>query len=78
MPRWHVGFVRVVFVFSTIWSVSDVVCGLRLEEVVMSKRHEIPLAQSQSMFTRNAMRVHPFNGNVLTGPGGPMRGGIRL
>lgn len=44
----------------------------------MSKRYHIPLSQSQSMFTRHAMRVHPFNSNVLTGPGGPMRGGIRL
>lgn len=44
----------------------------------MAKRFEIPLHQSQAMFTRNAMRVHPFNSNVLTGPGGPMRGGIRL
>jgi len=44
----------------------------------MSKRYEIPLSQSQHMFTKHAMRVHPFNGNVLTGPGGPMRGGIRL
>ena len=44
----------------------------------MSKRHAIPLSQSQSMFTRGAMRVHPRNSNVMTGPGGPMRGGIRL
>lgn len=44
----------------------------------MSKRHELSQSYSQSMFTRNAMRVHPFNSNVLTGPGGPMRGGIRL
>lgn len=44
----------------------------------MAKRYEIPLSQSQSMFTRNAMRVHPMNSNVMTGPGGPMRGGIRL
>lgn len=44
----------------------------------MSKRYELPTSVSQSMFTRNAMRVHPFNSNVLTGPGGPMRGGIRL
>lgn len=44
----------------------------------MSKRHKLSRSHSQSMFTRGAMRVHPFNGNVLTGPGGPMRGGIRL
>lgn len=44
----------------------------------MSKRYELDTAVSQKMFTRNALRVHPFNGNVLTGPGGPMRGGIRL
>lgn len=44
----------------------------------MAKRHELSYGVSQSMFTRNAMRVHPFNANVLTGPGGPMRGGIRL
>lgn len=44
----------------------------------MSKRHRMSLSSSQHMFTRNAMRVHPFNSNVMTGPGGPMRGGIRL
>lgn len=44
----------------------------------MSRRHELSLSHSQAMFTRNAMRVHPYNSNVLTGPGGPMRGGIRL
>lgn len=44
----------------------------------MSKRFELSLNASQSMFTRNAMRVHPYNSNVITGPGGPMRGGIRL
>lgn len=44
----------------------------------MSKRFELDRGPSQAMFTRNAMRVHPFNSNVLTGPGGPMRGGIRL
>lgn len=41
-------------------------------------RRKLDMGVSQSMFTRNAMRVHPFNANVLTGPGGPMRGGIRL
>ena len=46
--------------------------------IIMAKRHELSNSYSQSMFTRNAMRVHPFNSNVLTGPGGPMRGGIRL
>lgn len=44
----------------------------------MSKRHGLSNGYSQSMFTRHAMRVHPFNGGMLTGPGGPMRGGIRL
>lgn len=44
----------------------------------MAKRHSLSRGVSQHMFTRNAMRVHPFNSNVLTGPGGPMRGGIRL
>ena len=44
----------------------------------MSRRHELSMGVSQSMFTRNALRVHPFNSNILTGPGGPMRGGIRL
>lgn len=44
----------------------------------MSRRHGIPLGVSQRQFTRGAMNVHPFNSNVMTGPGGPMRGGIRL
>lgn len=44
----------------------------------MSRRYELSNGRSQSMFTRNALRVHPYNGGVLTGPGGPMRGGIRL
>lgn len=45
----------------------------------MSKRHALSNSYSQSMFTKHAMRVHPFNtGPVMTGPGGPMRGGIRL
>lgn len=44
----------------------------------MAKRRRMSYGNSQSIFTRNAMRVHPFNTNVLTGPGGPMRGGIRL
>lgn len=45
----------------------------------MSRRHQLSNGYSQSMFTRNAMRVHPFNtGGILSGPGGPMRGGIRL
>lgn len=33
---------------------------------------------SEDMFTRNAVRVHPKNLMPLTGPIGPMRGGIRL
>lgn len=44
----------------------------------MSKRYKIGRRSSQSMFRRGASRIHPFNGNVMTGPGGPMRGGIRL
>lgn len=44
----------------------------------MAKRHKIGLHHSKKMFSRNAMRVHPFNSGLLTGPGGPMRGGIRL
>lgn len=57
---------------------SVVFIGLKESGVFMSKRYELDRGVSQSMFTRNAMRVHPFNSNVLTGPGGPMRGGIRL
>lgn len=60
-------------------SVSAVSIGLNEREVMpMSKRYQLDRDVSQSMFTRNAMRVHPYNSNVLTGPGGPMRGGIRL
>lgn len=44
----------------------------------MSKRHKMRLGKSKGMFTRNALKVHPFNSGVMTGPGGPMRGGIRL
>lgn len=44
----------------------------------MSKRHSLSRGVSQRMFTRHAMNVHPFNANVMTGPGGPMRGGIRM
>lgn len=44
----------------------------------MSKRFELDRGPSSRMFTKHALRVHPFNGNVMTGPGGPMRGGIRL
>lgn len=42
------------------------------------KRYKLSSGNSQEMFTRNALRVHPKNVQVLTGPGGPMRGGIRL
>lgn len=42
------------------------------------KRHKIGLRKSKRMFTKGAQRVHPFNAGVMTGPGGPMRGGIRL
>lgn len=41
-------------------------------------RRELSQGYSESMFTRNAMRVHPKNLLPLTGPAGPMRGGIRL
>lgn len=44
----------------------------------MAKRHGLSLSVSNRMFTRNAIRVHPFNVPRLTGPGSPMRGGIRL
>lgn len=44
----------------------------------MAKRHKLGLSHSKKMFTRGAMRVHPRNAPMLTGPGGPMRGGIRL
>lgn len=44
----------------------------------MSKRHKVGLRSSRRMFRRGAQSVHPFNSNVMTGPGGPMRGGIRF
>lgn len=44
----------------------------------MAKRHKLSNGHSQHMFTKNALRVHPFNASVMSGPGGPMRGGIRL
>lgn len=44
----------------------------------MARRRSLGRRHSERMFTRNAMRVHPKNIAVLTGPGGPMRGGIRL
>jgi len=37
------------------------------------RRHKLGRRHSESMFTRNAMRVHPRNLSV-----GPQRGGIRL
>lgn len=42
------------------------------------RRHKMGRGRSSRMFTRGASRVHPFNGKVMTGPGGPLRGGIRL
>lgn len=42
------------------------------------KRHKMSNGHSKKLFSRTAMRVHPFNGGRLTGPGSPMRGGIRL
>lgn len=44
----------------------------------MARRHKMGLRSSRHSFTRSALRVHPFNAGVMTGPGGPMRGGIRL
>jgi len=44
----------------------------------MARRHKIGLRKSKRSFTNNALRVHPMNAGVMTGPGGPMRGGIRL
>lgn len=44
----------------------------------MARREKLGRNYSEDMFTRNALRVHPKNTQVLTGPGGPMRGGIRL
>lgn len=44
----------------------------------MSRRHKLSRGRSKSMFTSGALRVHPRNGHVMTGPGGPLRGGIRL
>lgn len=40
------------------------------------KRHKLSMRRSKRMFTKHAQHAHPFNG--LSGPGGPMRGGIRL
>lgn len=42
----------------------------------MRKRHAMSRGRSKRVFTHNAIRVHPKN--MLTGAGGPMRGGIRL
>lgn len=42
----------------------------------MAKRHKLSNRRSRRMFTKHAVHPHPMNG--LTGPGGPMRGGIRL
>lgn len=44
----------------------------------MARRHKMGRTHSKKMFSRNALRVHPFNAGIMTGPGGPMRGGIRL
>lgn len=41
------------------------------------KRHKMSLSKSRKHFTRNAVSPHPLN-MMMTGPGGPMRGGIRL
>lgn len=42
------------------------------------RREKLGRNYSEEMFTRNALRVHPKNLMPLTGPSGPMRGGIRL
>lgn len=42
------------------------------------RRHKMRLGHSKRNFTKHARRVHPLNANRMTGPGGPMRGGIRL
>lgn len=42
------------------------------------KRRKVSRGKSIRMFRRGAEKVHPFNAGVMTGPGGPMRGGIRL
>jgi len=42
------------------------------------RRQALGRDYSQEMFTRNALRTHPKNLMPLTGPNGPMRGGIRL
>lgn len=44
----------------------------------MAKRFKMSRGKSQKMFRKGAQSVHPFNAGVRTGPGGPMRGGIRL
>lgn len=60
-------------------SVSVVSTGLSEREVMfMRKRHGLSRGRSKRMFTKSAQSVHPFNSGVMTGPGGPMRGGIRL
>lgn len=41
-------------------------------------RRKLSRGYSEDMFTRNAQRVHPMNAVPLSGPFGPMRGGIRL
>lgn len=42
------------------------------------KRHKMSRGSSVSNFNRGARSIHPFNAGVRSGPGGPMRGGIRL
>lgn len=70
--------VLVVFVFLVIWIVSVVYIGLIEGGLIMARRKKLSLGRSKRMFTRGAQHVHPLNSGVLTGPGGPMRGGIRL
>lgn len=42
----------------------------------MARRHKLSLGRSRKMFSKHAVHPHPMN--ALSGPGGPMRGGIRL
>lgn len=42
----------------------------------MRKRFKLSNGKSRRMFSKHAVHPHPMNN--LTGPGGPMRGGIRL
>lgn len=45
-------------------------------EVMFMRRHKLPLRKSKRMFSKHSSHPHPMN--MLSGAGGPMRGGIRL